>query len=318
MCWGQYYIYCSPVNGGATPSFLWKINGVNTGTGGLTYASDVLNDGDQISVVMTSSLTCLVTAVDTSNIITVTINPVVPVSATITVSPSASFCAGTNVTFTASYVNGGTNPAYQWQVNGVNSGTNSTTFSTSTLVSGDVVRVNVSSNGTCVSPVNATSNSITVTVLPVVVPAVSIVANPLGPVCAGTIVQFTASPSFQGPSPTYEWLVNGVVTGNNSSVFSSATLANNDIVRVRMTSSNSCAVPATANSNAIVMQVDPVLVPDATISVLPAGQVCDGTPLTFNATTVNPGSAPVYQWLVNGVPTGASASSITLSSFDRR
>ncbi|MBK9045907.1 MAG: gliding motility-associated C-terminal domain-containing protein [Bacteroidetes bacterium] len=316
VCDGDNIIFtATPVNGGGTPTFLWKINGINTGTGGLTYASDVLNNGDQISVVMTSSLTCLVTAKDTSNIITVTIIPVVPVSATITISPSASFCDGTNVTFTASAVNGGTNPAYQWQVNGVNSGTNSTTFSTSTLASGDVIRVNVSSNGTCVSPVNATSNPITVTVLPLVTPAVSIVANPSGPICAGTIVQFTASPSFQGPSPTYEWLVNGVVTGNNAAVFTSSNLADNDIVRVRLTSSNGCAVPATVNSNAIVMQVDPILVPDANITVLPAGPVCDGTSLTFNATTVNPGNAPVYQWLVNGVPTGASASSISLSTL---
>ena len=305
----------TPVNGGATPSYLWKVNGVNTGTGGLTFSSASLNNGDQVSVVMTSSLTCLSTAVDTSNIITVSIIPVFPATVSISISPGVQFCAGTSVTFTAGAGNGGTNPVYQWQVNGVNTGTNSPTFTTTTLNDGDKVRVLLASNGTCVSPLNATSSVITVDVLPTVVPTVSIAAVPNTPICDGTIVNFTATPAFQGPFPTYEWMVNGVVTGSNSPTFSSSALANGDIVKVKLTSSNGCAVPPSVTSNAIVMTVNPILVPEATISIAPSGPVCTGSPVTLTVASVNPGTGPVYQWLVNNVPTGGSTSSITLSNL---
>ncbi|MFM7726170.1 MAG: hypothetical protein ACKO7B_05690, partial [Flavobacteriales bacterium] len=83
-------------------------------------------------------------------------------------------CPGTATTFTATPTNGGTAPAYQWQVNGINVGTNSTTYSTSTLTNGDVVRCIMTSNLSGVLGSPATSNTITMTVSPVVTPSVSI------------------------------------------------------------------------------------------------------------------------------------------------
>jgi hypothetical protein len=53
--------------------------------------------------------------------------------------PAGAICAGTSVTFTATPTNGGTTPAYQWKLNGGNVGTNSTTYTTTTLVNGDVI-----------------------------------------------------------------------------------------------------------------------------------------------------------------------------------
>jgi|GEM_PF-1518712 len=52
-----------------------------------------------------------------------------PPVVSITISPSANpVCQGTPVTFTASGVNGGTSPVYQWKVNGNNTGSNSDTL----------------------------------------------------------------------------------------------------------------------------------------------------------------------------------------------
>jgi hypothetical protein len=57
---------------------------------------------------------------------------------------------GTPVSFTATAVNGGTTPAYQWKVNGLNAGTNSTTF-TYVPLNGDQVACILTSNAYCVS-----------------------------------------------------------------------------------------------------------------------------------------------------------------------
>ena len=66
----------------------------------------------------------------------------VPVLQTI---PSA---AGTSVTFTVTPVDSGTNPAYQWYVNNVAVGNSKCTFTSNSLVNGDVVTVVLTSDAT--------------------------------------------------------------------------------------------------------------------------------------------------------------------------
>ncbi|MDB5274087.1 MAG: hypothetical protein JWO58_2454 [Chitinophagaceae bacterium] len=63
--------------------------------------------------------------------------------------------------FTATALNAGTNPIYQWKVNGTNVGTSSTTYSNTALVANDVVTCVLTPDlGTC-SLTNYTSNTIT-------------------------------------------------------------------------------------------------------------------------------------------------------------
>ncbi len=82
----------------------------------------------------------------------------------ISANPTGAVCAGVNVTFTAVPTNGGLTPAYQWKVNGGNVGTNSSTYSSSSLNNGDVVSCVLTSNASCVSGSPATSNTVTVLV----------------------------------------------------------------------------------------------------------------------------------------------------------
>jgi hypothetical protein len=58
-------------NGGTTPSYQWKVNGSDVGTGGSTFTYTPLN-GDAVYCILTSNAPC-VTALFTSNVITITV-----------------------------------------------------------------------------------------------------------------------------------------------------------------------------------------------------------------------------------------------------
>ncbi|AWH86600.1 hypothetical protein HYN59_16450 [Flavobacterium album] len=95
-----------------------------------------------------------------------------PCNASVSVAASATqVCSGSPVTFTATPVNGGGAPQYQWKVNGNNAGTNSPTFTTSTLANGAVVTVVMTSSVLCPTTPTVTSNAITITVTNPVTPA---------------------------------------------------------------------------------------------------------------------------------------------------
>jgi hypothetical protein len=93
-----------------------------------------------------------------------------------------------------------------------------------------------------------------VTVNTNVVPSVSIGVSATT-ICSGTQVTFTATPT-NGGTQSYQWKLNGINVGSNSSTYQNGSLANGDVVTVVMTSSLACANPATATSNAIIMMVN--------------------------------------------------------------
>lgn len=234
----------------------------------------------------------------------ITVTPDVLPTASLAAS-STTICAGTSVTFTASTTNGGTSPVYQWQVNGVNAGTNSTTFTSSILNNNDVVSVIMTSNASCASPATATSNTITMTVSTALVPSVVLSASSTT-ICAGTSVTFSATATSGGSSPTYQWQVNGVNVGTNSTTFTSSNLNNNDVVRVIMTSNAGCLISNNVISNVIVMTVFQQVIPSINIIVSPI-DICQGTLATFSSSVSNGGSVPNYQWQINGNHSGSNS-----------
>ncbi|MEI7727739.1 MAG: cohesin domain-containing protein, partial [Bacteroidota bacterium] len=74
----------------------------------------------------------------------VTVNPSLPVSVTIAASANP-VCLNTSVTFTATPVNGGSTPVYQWKKNGSNVGTNNPVY-TYAPVNNDVITCALTSN----------------------------------------------------------------------------------------------------------------------------------------------------------------------------
>jgi hypothetical protein len=92
------------------------------------------------------------------------VNPLLPVSVNINTyyNPAP---PGSLINFTATPVNGGDVPFYQWKVNGVDVGQNFATYSFHPL-NGDQVNCILTSNAPCVSGNPATSNTITMIMVP--------------------------------------------------------------------------------------------------------------------------------------------------------
>ena len=223
------------------------------------------------------------------------------------------FCTGQLVTFTATPVNGGSTPSYQWKKNGTNIGTNSPTFSSASLNNNDVITVVMTSNLSCVSTATATSNAITM-INGTAAASVSVSAS-ASSTCAGNTVVFTATPVNGGSTPTYQWKLNNVNIGTNAPTYSTSALNNNDQVNVVITSSIGCATPNPATSNTITLSISPVLTPTISITSIPARPAGNGAPATFTATITNGGSTPAYQWLKNGVPiSGATFATLNVAN----
>ncbi len=312
ICTGTSVTFtATPTNGGAAPSYQWKVNGTNVGTNSTTYTSSSLNNNDLVTCTMTSNATCASPTTAASNTLTMTVNSNLTPSVSIAANPGTSICSGTSVTFTATATNGGSTPSYQWKLNGNNVGTNSATYSNSSLANNDVVSVVMTSNATCASPATATS-TVTMTVNNV---TPSLLISGTTVICAGTSVTFTATPTNGGSSPSYQWKLNGVNVGTNSTTYTNNTLANTNTITCTMTSSATCASPATAASNTLTMTVNSNVTPSVSIAANPGTSICSGTSVTFTATATNGGSTPSYQWKLNGNNVGTNSATYSSSSL---
>jgi uncharacterized protein (TIGR02145 family) len=306
VCSGSSVTFtATPAGVGMSPTYQWKLNGNNTGTNSSTYTY-IPSNNDVVTCILNSDLSCTSGNPATSNSIVITVVSNTQVSVSIS-SSSTNICSGDQVTLTASPVSGGTTPSYQWQVNGVNFGTNSPLF-TYTPVNNDVVTCILTSDLNCVSGNPATSNSVVITVNQPTTVSISISASATS-VCSGTSVTFTATPAGVGTTPTYQWKVNGNNAGGNSSTYV-YTPTNNDVVTCILTSDLSCTSGNPATSNPVTITVNPNLPVSISITAS-AYTVCAGTSVTFNATPTYPGTLPTYQWKVNGNNVGTNSSSYT-------
>lgn len=301
--------------GGTAPTYLWQVNGFNTGTNASTFISGSLTNGDKVRVILTSSSACATTPKDTSNELTITVDPTVVPSVSLSTNAPSPLCSGNAATFTATPVNGGTSPVYQWQINGVVQAVTVATFTPALLSNGDVIRVRLTSNARCVSPATAFSNTYTVSIINPVAPAVNISISPSNTICAGIPVSFTATATNEGTAPVYQWRVNNIIVGNNQNTFSSSSLQNGDEIKVVMTSNKYCIVPTVVSSNLITMTVNPLLSPAIGIVAAPSNTICDGTQVTFSSSVSNEGAAPQYKWFLNNTLTGIPTSTFTSSAL---
>lgn len=249
-----------------------------------------------------------VTGTDLGATSNITISAVPSPNVNITVSPSMTFCAGTEVTFTATPASGGNNPTYQWFIgDDAVTGETGSTFTTNGLLDGDQIRVSMVSDANCSDGEAVVSNTITVTVQPVEVPAVSIESSAGTEVCSGQSVTFTATASDAGSFPAYQWTRNGSNVGLGASTYTTATLSDGDVIVCEVFSNATCPQPTSVLSDPITMTVNPNVTPDITITADPGESICAGTEVTFTAEMVNEGTSPFLVWKRNGVPVSNSS-----------
>ncbi|MHC1706619.1 MAG: cytochrome c3 family protein [Bacteroidales bacterium] len=148
-------------------------------------------------------------------------------------------------------------------------------------------------------------------------PEVSISANPSGPICPGSQVTFTASPQNGGTSPTYQWQLNGIAVGSNSSVYSTTALNDGDQVNCIMTSNLLCASPASVTSNTLTTTFLPTTLPTPGAITGPTLVNLHIPGLNYSTTAVT--NATSYSWIVPPgwiITGGAGTTDITVTSGD--
>jgi len=221
-------------------------------------------------------------------------------------------CAGSVATFTATPVNGGTSPAFQWKKNGINIATGNT-WSATDIADGDVITCVLTSNNNCVTPNTATSNAIIMKVNTILTPSIHISASSDN-ICSGTLVKFSSTVMNGGNTPYFQWQKNGINTRTDSPAYIDSVFKDGDVITCKLAPGYSCVSADTIISNSIIMKVMPLVVPSVAITASKTS-ICQGNPVTFNATPVNGGASPVYQWSKNGVSVGFNNSSYTDASF---
>ena len=126
---------------------------------------------------------------------------------------------------------------------------------------------------------------------PLITPNISINTN-LTTACSNDLITFTSSIINGGSAPSYQWQVNGINLGSNSSFISLNNLNNNDVVSCILTSNVSCALKTTDTSNLIPVNILPI----STSSI--SASACNS--YTLNSITYTTGG--VYnQTLINSV-----------------
>ena len=135
---------------GIGASLAWYVNStLIPGALGPTYITDTLHNGNLVYCVLNTPDHCVINDSTVSNIITMTVIPLLPTSDWVVLTHGSNpGCLDSPVTFTGHYINFGTTPTYDWYVNGVLIAHDTTVFTYFYLNNDQVTfKVNATDNG---------------------------------------------------------------------------------------------------------------------------------------------------------------------------
>lgn len=315
VCAGSSITYSNISTGGLT-TYTWSFGGASPATSTSTNPVVTYTAPGTYSVALTASNAIGVNTFTQVNYITVT-PTIVPSLSISQISGSNPICSGASAGFSVIPVNGGSAPNYQWKVNGANVGTNSSNFTSASLSNNSSVTCVMISNAVCPSPATVSSSAITMTVNSSAPASVSVSISAGGnPICAGSSVTFSANSINGGSAPFYQWKINGSNVGTNSAIFTTNSFANGDIVTCELSSNNVCASSTFAISSGITMTVSSNLSPSLSINIITGpNPLCAGDTLVFGLIPINGGSAPTYNWKINGLAVGNTSASYSTNAL---
>ena len=214
-------------------------------------------------------------------------------------------CFGTTLTFEATPSTGTTVVGYQWFINSSPiAGQTYDTFTSNIFVDKDTVKIEMYYANLC--GVDTVRDSVVVERRTTIAPAVTIgVTGGTNPTCIDDTVTLSVVGNVNpGGSPTYQWRSNGTnITGATGPTFKAIGRGGETITcRMESSASSPCSDPGFAISNGIQIQYT-TKVPIANIALtIGTNPGCAGQALQFTATPTTGGTAPTYQWTVNGTP----------------
>lgn len=244
-CVGSAITFTNLSTASQTATYSWNFGS------GATPGTSTAQTPPTVTYSSTGSKTVTLTVTDgaatDTKTMTITVGDVPASPGTIT--GSTTICSGSSQNYSVSSVSGAT--SYQWTA--PSGATVSDTTSSVLITFGSAGgTVSVAAKNACgVGAASSTSVAISSSVAPSVTVAASATT-----INKGDAVTFTATPSNGGSNPVYTWYVDGAVVGSSTPTYSTTTLANQDTVYVKLTSSSSCASPTSAVSNKIIMTVN--------------------------------------------------------------
>lgn len=293
-CVGSTQIYSVASVPGAS-SYIWTLPPGWSGTSA-TNTITVIPGSNNGTITIKSSNAC---GTSNENSKTVTATPILTPAVSISHDAPALLCSGTMVTFTANTTAAGSQPLYQWMLNGAAMGTNNDTFIYAPA-DGDTIVCILTSNYPCLTNNNVSSNMIIMNVTETVSPSLNIYVEE-NHVCSDETVTFLATPQHGGSAPSYQWQRNNLNVGTGGINYSYIPV-DGDVITCVMNSNAVCAIPSSVLSNAVPMSVIQVTHPAISISANPGANVSNGQTVTFTANVTGEGpSGYQVRWYRNNV-----------------
>ncbi|WP_297085586.1 HYR domain-containing protein [uncultured Draconibacterium sp.] len=302
LCEGELLqIQATVTNPGPNPTYQWQISSDNTNWTNLsdseankqTYSTSSLTPAlYYYRVIITSDANCANPTTATSASAAITVNPILVPAVTIT-ADNTSICPGETVKFDVdTETHPGTNPSYQWKVNGINVGSDLPTYSSASLSDGDTVTVEMTSNARCASPATVQSSRIDIEVRPGT-PAIPGAISGTAAVCPATTETYTIASVTN--ATTYTWSVPAgwnIDSGQNSETITVTTGAAGTSGNITVTAGNSCGTSA---ARTLAVSVGTLSSP-ATAIANPNNNTCEGTSKTLTLSGGSLGTGAQWVW----------------------